>query len=313
MVKAKVGVQWWLVIMMLACAFGLSAQEELGTVEWLRDYDRALEIAEQTDKPILILFQEVPGCATCRNYGAQVLSHPLIVDAIENEFIPLAIYNNVGGADRKVLEQYGEPTWNNPVVRIVNSAGKNIVTRLAGNYSAAGLVGHMSLALRAQGLGQPDYLNLLQQELEGQDGKTTYYQMYCFWSGESKLGAAEGVLATEPGFMNGAEVVKVSYDPEIISQKELDKIAEAASCKKVTKVGKYRKDKDPQYYLKHSPYRFVPLLEIQKTKINAALTQRQDPKRYLSPTQLEWLEEGFSESIYEQLFAEAWEQRSENR
>jgi len=143
---------------------------ELGAVNWLRDYDLALEQSTASGKPIFILFQEVPGCATCRNYGTQVLSHPLIVDAIESEFVPLAIYNNVLGVDRKVLEQYGEPTWNNPVIRIVNSKGKNIMKRHAGNYSAEGLVLYMSLALRAAGHGEPAYLSLLKEELSANQG-----------------------------------------------------------------------------------------------------------------------------------------------
>jgi hypothetical protein len=34
---------------------------ELGKVPWLRDYDEALALARKTKRPILILFQEVPG------------------------------------------------------------------------------------------------------------------------------------------------------------------------------------------------------------------------------------------------------------
>lgn len=35
--------------------------EELGKVEWLRDYGEAQAKAKESGKPILILFQEVPG------------------------------------------------------------------------------------------------------------------------------------------------------------------------------------------------------------------------------------------------------------
>jgi hypothetical protein len=34
---------------------------ELGKVPWLRNYDEALAQARKTKKPILVLFQEVPG------------------------------------------------------------------------------------------------------------------------------------------------------------------------------------------------------------------------------------------------------------
>ena len=60
--------------------------EELGKVSWYRDYEQALSVSKKENKPVLILFQEVPGCATCRNYGHNVLSHPLMTEAIENEF-----------------------------------------------------------------------------------------------------------------------------------------------------------------------------------------------------------------------------------
>ncbi len=34
---------------------------EVGSVQWLRNYPKALESAKKTNKPLLILFQEVPG------------------------------------------------------------------------------------------------------------------------------------------------------------------------------------------------------------------------------------------------------------
>nr|MCH9660623.1 thioredoxin family protein [Bacteroidota bacterium] len=126
---------------------GQEQDEELGKISWYRDYDSALQLSKKEGKPILILFQEVPGCATCRNYGHNVLSHPLMTEAIENEFIPLAIFNNKGGKDLKVLKKYKEPTWNNPVVRIVNDKGDNIVKRVAKDYSAKGLYNAMTAAL----------------------------------------------------------------------------------------------------------------------------------------------------------------------
>lgn len=44
---------------------------ELGDVRWLRDYDSALQQASQSGRPILLQFQEVPGCSTCVNYGVK--------------------------------------------------------------------------------------------------------------------------------------------------------------------------------------------------------------------------------------------------
>lgn len=102
---------------------------ELGKVRWYRDYDQAVEISKQSKRPIFLLFQEVPGCANCTRYGTQIMSHPTLVKVIENQFVPLAIFNNKGGKDRKVLLKFSEPSWNNPVVRIIDHNGNDLVPR----------------------------------------------------------------------------------------------------------------------------------------------------------------------------------------
>eukprot|EP00466_Bigelowiella_natans_P008672 jgi/Bigna1/65128/fgenesh1_kg.98_\ len=54
-----------------------------------------------------------------------------------------------GGADRRILNKYGEPTWNNPVVRFVDSNGKDIIPRKGGVYGANGISQRMKDALQA--------------------------------------------------------------------------------------------------------------------------------------------------------------------
>lgn len=44
-----------------ACFSPLGDAPELGRVEWRRDYDAACRDSAQTGRPILVLFQEVPG------------------------------------------------------------------------------------------------------------------------------------------------------------------------------------------------------------------------------------------------------------
>ena len=34
---------------------------ELGKIDWIREFDEALEKVKETGKPMLLLFQEVPG------------------------------------------------------------------------------------------------------------------------------------------------------------------------------------------------------------------------------------------------------------
>lgn len=285
---------------------------ELGKVAWERDFEKGLVQSKTEDKPIFLLFQEVPGCSTCRNYGGNVLSHPQIVEAIETLFVPVAIFNNKGGKDAKVLKMYNEPSWNNPVVRIVDADKKNIVNRVSGNYSALGIVHAMVFALQKEEKVIPAYLSLLKQSLEAEVSgtETATFSMYCFWTGEKKLGGVDGVLETQPGFMNGQEVVKVKYNPILISYENLVEEAKEAKCashvytenqtqtllaekvigeNSTSKKSKFRLDKEPKYYLSKSVYRFIPMTQFQATKVNVKIGNRHSPDEYLSPRQLDLL------------------------
>ena len=293
---------------------GNNNPEELGDVKWERNLDEAIKSAKTTTKPIFILFQEVPGCATCRNYGHEVLSHPLIVEAIEDLFQPVAIYNNKKGEDAKTLAYFGEPAWNNPVVRIIDRNKKDIVERISGNYSKLGVVQSMILALKREGQGVPVYLELLEQELysQAQGLETATLGMYCFWTGEKKLGVLEGVIETQPGFMSGREVVQVQFDPSVISYDELVKAAQAAQCasqvyvgsadqkargeklvgkSKIAPLSRFRLDHEPKYYLSKTLYKYLPMTPIQATKANSLIGQGVSPDEVFSARQIALLAE----------------------
>ena len=296
---------------------GLKQDIELGKVNWYRDYDYATSLSEKEDKPVLILFQEVPGCNTCRNYGKDVLSNPLMVEAIENLFIPLVIHNNKGGKDRQILNQFKEPSWNNPVVRIVDATGTNLSPRVSGNYSAKGLYQAMTMALNSTYKEIPEYMILLGKELVSQQNtKEKYYSMYCFWTGEKQLGNTEGVINTEAGFMNGKEVVKVTYDGSKVQVTELDTYANRNNFTPVNFSSSYRPaTNDEDYYLRHTDYKYLPLSNLQKTKINSALGNRKDPSIYLSPRQLTWLQKTNrnktkNEVLFNQSFTIAWDKKA---
>lgn len=288
---------------------GNTNPEELGDVKWERNLDETLQSTATDTKPIFLLFQEVPGCATCRNYGHEVLSHPLIVEAIETLFQPVAIYNNKKGEDAKTLAYFGEPAWNNPVVRIIDRNKKDIVERISGNYSKLGVVQSMILALKRQGQAVPLYLELLEQELysQAQGLETATLGMFCFWTGEKKLGALEGVIETQPGFMSGREVVQVQYDPSVISYTEVVKEAQAAQCasqvyvgsadqqaraeklvgkSKIAPLSRFRLDHEPKYYLSKTLYKYLPMTAIQATKANSLIGQGASPDEVFSARQI---------------------------
>jgi hypothetical protein len=60
------------------------APVELGEVEWIRNFDEATTKAKKLNKPLLVLFQEVPGCSTSSGYGKNVLSRPLLLKPLKH-------------------------------------------------------------------------------------------------------------------------------------------------------------------------------------------------------------------------------------
>ena len=189
---------------------------EVGDVRWNRELDDALELSAAEGKPVFALFQEVPGCAGCKQFGKDVLSNPLVVKAIESAFVPLLIHNNTGGRDAEVLAAYGEPAWNFQVVRFLDASGADIIERKDKVWETGPLVERMVQALDTAGATVPNYLRLLEQE-NSHRLEEAFIVQGCFWVGEMELGKIDGVVTTEAGFMGGHEVTRVQFDPEVTS------------------------------------------------------------------------------------------------
>ncbi|MFN0215785.1 MAG: VPGUxxT family thioredoxin-like (seleno)protein, type 2 [Saprospiraceae bacterium] len=275
-------------------AIAHSAKEgpiELGKVHWLRELDAGRVESQKSGKPILILFQEVPGCSNCTRYGNTTLSHPLIVEAIETYFVPVCIFNNKGGKDAEALKLFGEPAWNNPVVRIVRADNQDIVLRMPDFNSSLQLVNGMRRALDLTGLAAPRYLELLEEELSARESglQTATFSMYCFWTGEGTFGAIPGVIETESGFQDGKEVVKVQFDPAVTSRADLEKLTQPKSMTACAKKEGFRPDREPKYYLAQTNYRFVPMTSLQACRANSLVGKSLPPDELLSPRQLDLL------------------------
>ncbi len=284
----------------------LQAQEELGKVTWLRDIELAKSRSQQESKPILILFQEIPGCSTCKNYGNHVLKHPHLVEAIEDHFIPLAIYNNRQGKDKEVLNYFNEPSWNNPVVRIVDFKLNDLTNRLSSNYSLYGLVSTINGVLRKKNIVIPKYLQLLEEESLAQTSgiQTAYVGMYCFWSGEKCFGNEPGVVATRAGFMGGSEVLEIKYNSKSTELQKIIAHGKTQNCADryfsdvnnqdvnipVKPLSAFRPDKESKYYIFQSDYKFLPMTELQATKVNLSIAIGKSPDEFLSPRQLKFLQ-----------------------
>ena len=219
-----------LMTMPLACASNMEPQPEaVGKVHWGRNLDAALAASKASGKPVFALFQEVPGCAGCRQFGKDVLSNPMIVEAIEAEFTPLLIHNNASGGDAEVLQRFGEPAWNYQVVRFLDASAKDLIPRKDQVWTTGPLAQRMIAALSKAGRAVPPYLKLLAAE-HSTNLKQAVFAMYCFWTGEMELGKIDGVVATEAGFMAGREVTLVRYNPEAIALPALIAEAEKVRC-----------------------------------------------------------------------------------
>ena len=135
---------------------------EVGHVHWGRDFEKALKNSADTGKPVLVLFQEIPGCSGVRKFGREVLTNPDLVKAIETEFIPMLVHNNRNsGMDRMLLERYQEPAWNYQVIRFLDSDGKDIIPRKDRVWSTRGVALRMVTALEASNRIVPKYLQEL--------------------------------------------------------------------------------------------------------------------------------------------------------
>ena len=168
--------------------------KELGWARWGRDYSEAEAVARRTGKPIFLLFQEVPGCSTCAGFGESVLSHPLLVEAIETTFVPVAIHNNRSGPDAEVLKRFAEPAWNNPVVRFVDGNGADVIPRADGMWSTHEVATRMVDALHAQDRDVPDYLSWVVMETAPSERAT--FAMGCGDRRAADRVAATGVRRT---------------------------------------------------------------------------------------------------------------------
>ena len=89
------------------------------------------------------------------------MSDPQIVDAIENNFVPVCIYNNTGGKDGRVVAEFKEPTWNYPVTRIINQQKKDLVARNKNWRNRSGVIQQIAAGIKARGSVVPGYVELL--------------------------------------------------------------------------------------------------------------------------------------------------------
>ncbi len=304
----------WILLLAAGASLGAfwnrDAPRKLGEVRWERDLDAALARSAGEGRPLFVLFQEVPGCSTCVSFGEQVLSHPLLVEAIETDFVPVFVYNNRAGRDAELLARFGEPSWNNPVVRFLDADGRDLIGRRAGLWTPHAIGVRMVRALEASGRPVPEYLRDAVDETLPRHTERARFGMDCYWSGEACLGGIWGVVASRTGHLGGSEVVELEFDPDSVSYRDLvrearrrgcaDRVfAEDASQRAIaeevfgdavtTDAGRLRvsRARDQKYYVGRSPLQDLDLTPRQAVRVNAAVAVGLDPAPHLSPRQRE--------------------------
>ena len=101
------------------------------------------------------------------------------------------------------------------------------------------------------------------------------------------MGALDGVLSTQACFRNHSEFVKVQYDSRLIQEEQLTAYAKKNACSPLKSAPYKLASNDLHYYLQHNDYKYLPLTEVQKTKINSALGNQKATHLFLSPRQKE--------------------------
>jgi hypothetical protein len=243
-------------------------------------------------------------------FGRGPLSHPLLVEAIEDDFVPVLVFNNKSGVDARWLERFGEPAWNNPVVRFIGRDGKDSIVRRDRVWSTSDVAARLIDAERAQGRNALPYLDVVRLESECEHHATCAFAMHCFWEGEARLGAIDGVVGVEARSLGGREIVAVTYHAGELPFAKLVAAADRLDCAVAVlttsdeqlsaaraAVGERarawdgksseRPRSDRTHALNASPLRFLPLTSMQAMKVNSAVAAGDDARRWLSPRQVE--------------------------
>ena len=235
-----------------------------------------------------------------------------MVEAIEDLFVPVLVYNNKT-SDSALLKKFNEPSWNNPTVRFLNGSGSDLIPRKSGVWAVGPMAARMAATLKAAKRETPSYLSNLAIDRSGLE--TATFAMSCYWTGEARLGAIDGVMSTTAGWTGGLEVVQLNYDPNVVEYSKLVETAQSMQC--ATKVfthsdsqlrtaqslvgnravefpGGARKagQSEQKYQLRSiAGVRSLPLTTFQSTKLNSYIrsSERQKIFEFLSPRQKELL------------------------
>ena len=193
------------------------------------------------------------------------------------------------------------------MVRFLDADGKDIIPRKDRVWTLDALATRCKEALSKAKAPVPAVLDGLIYEGANAELEEVAFSMFCFWTGEMKLGGIDGVVNTEAGFFDGREVTRVWYDPAALSLQKLVNEANRIDCanrvyfveakqQKTIQSGKlttgvfkasgYRPApaKDQKKQLQGTKWADRALTAYQRTKLNAfGRKDQKKAERYASP------------------------------
>lgn len=106
------------------------------------------------------------------------MTNPLIVEAAEELFVPVLIYNNKKGNDEMLLKHFKEPSWNNPVIRYMNHQEQDLVPRKELVLTAAETASRMAASLRKNDTEIPTWLEAIAVPAKAKQLHKATFSMY---------------------------------------------------------------------------------------------------------------------------------------
>lgn len=105
------------------------------------------------------------------------MTHPLLVEAAEELFVPVLVYNNKA-SDAKLLKHFKEPSWNNPIVRYMNAQEQDLTPRKDLVLTVPETASRMASSLEKAGSEVPAWLNAVAAPTKLKNLKLATFAMY---------------------------------------------------------------------------------------------------------------------------------------
>jgi hypothetical protein len=177
----------------------------------------------------------------------------------------------------------------NPLLRILAPDGLTLSREQLANPDTGAGLARMVALLEAAHRPVPEYLWLVCDEFSGRPRETARFSVGCYWEGERELGKIPGVVASRTGMIGREEVVEVRFDPKVIDATTLGARAMKLTCFRgvPSMQAALVEDQEQQHTMANHPeFTGILLTPLQRTKVNAALSDGGDLTRLLSPAQL---------------------------